>query len=114
MSAYTASKAALAGWADAVRGELAADGVHVAQVQPGVIATDFLERAQWRGPTAEADAKSMQEMLSSGGAMVQTPEQVAAAVVRAVDRGQREVMVGWPFKAINAVYNWTGVNVMAR
>lgn len=35
MPAYTASKFALAGFADAVRAELAPDGVAVVQVHPG-------------------------------------------------------------------------------
>ena len=35
MAAYSASKAALASFADAVRPELALSGIHLAQVQPG-------------------------------------------------------------------------------
>lgn len=37
MAAYSASKAALASWADAIRPELAKSDIHVAQIQPGAL-----------------------------------------------------------------------------
>lgn len=65
MSAYTASKFALAGFADSIRGELAQDGIHVAQVQPGVIKSNFMERAQWRGPGGDSGRKNLETAFSS-------------------------------------------------
>lgn len=114
MSAYTASKFALAGFTDSVRAELAPHGVAVVQVHPGVVASDFMERAQFRGETAEKDTKQMADLLASGGGgTIQTPEQVAASVMAAYKKQQREVMVGFPFKLLNSLYNMFGINVFA-
>lgn len=130
MAAYTASKAALAGWVDAVRPELvrwcttrrvvqtnhlqAGKGIHVAQIHPGVIKSDFLERAQFRGGSASAAAAQMRSMLDAPNMpLVQTPEQVAAAVVDAVNNRKDEVMVGLPFAALQAAYRTTGLNVFS-
>eukprot|EP00242_Pyramimonas_sp_CCMP2087_P014794 CAMPEP_0198207456 /NCGR_PEP_ID=MMETSP1445-20131203/10902_1 /TAXON_ID=36898 /ORGANISM="Pyramimonas sp., Strain CCMP2087" /LENGTH=320 /DNA_ID=CAMNT_0043880491 /DNA_START=61 /DNA_END=1020 /DNA_ORIENTATION=- len=63
MTAYTASKYALAGFTDALRYEVAPKGVHVAQVHPGVIKSDFMERAQFRGEGAAAARENMTKML---------------------------------------------------
>ena len=48
---YTASKFAIHGWSESLRMELAPDGVRVALVEPGAIATEI-----WRKGNAEADA----------------------------------------------------------
>jgi len=111
MTAYTASKYALAGFADALRYEMKPKGVHVAQVHPGVINSDFMERAQFRGDDAEALRGRMSSMLSSGmGGVVQKPEEIAEAVLRAVDCKQDEIVVGPVFKAAVQAYRLTGVN----
>jgi len=39
----------LQGFSDSLRLELSQKGVHVSTVHPGVIRSDFRERAQWRG-----------------------------------------------------------------
>lgn len=44
--AYSASKFALNGWADALRGEEAAAGVHVGTILPGFIATEGFPQAE--------------------------------------------------------------------
>lgn len=113
MSAYTASKFALAGFTDSIRAELAADGVAVVQVHPGVVASNFMERAQFRGDTAEQDSKQMAETLAGGSGIVQTPEQVAQACMTAYKKGQKEVVVGLPFKLLYSAYNTFGLNPFA-
>ncbi len=45
--------------------------------------------------------------------LVQTPEQVAAAVVDAVVNRKNEVMVGLPFAALQTATRVTGLNVFA-
>jgi len=57
MGPYTASKHAVRGWSDAMRGELATQGVHVALIEPGAIKTPMWEKGQ-----SEADV--LEEGLS--------------------------------------------------
>merc|ERR1719191_2311935 len=64
MSAYTASKFALAGWSEALRTELEPTGVHVAQVHPGVINSEWLERAVFE---KDDGAQKMRETLKLPG-----------------------------------------------
>ncbi|MEU0756953.1 SDR family NAD(P)-dependent oxidoreductase [Streptomyces albogriseolus] len=79
---YSASKAAVAVFADALRHELRGMGVGVSLVVPGVVDTPFFER---RGtPYARNRPRPV------------APERVADAVWRAVVRGRDEVYVpGW-------------------
>jgi short-subunit dehydrogenase len=73
--AYSASKAALAAWSDALRGEEQRHGVHVGLVLPGFISTEGF-------PQAELTAKPWTRW------MVSTPEQGAEAI-RAAGLGGR-------------------------
>jgi short-subunit dehydrogenase len=68
--AYSASKAALAGWSDALRGEEGANGVHVGLVLPGFISTEGF-------PQSELMDNPVTRRL------VSTPEQGAKAIVEA-------------------------------
>ena len=114
MSAYTATKFALDGFSQSLALEVAADGVHVAQVHPGVIASSFMERAQFRGERGAKAQGAMKEMLGGGGsgsAIVQTPEQIADAVWQAAERKKAEVVVGAPFKLAVGLYQYVGVNL---
>lgn len=44
---------------------------------------------------------------------MQTPDEVAAAAWRALERREGEVVVGGAFKAMVAAYDLTGINPMA-
>ena len=99
------------GFSDALRYELAPKGVHVAQVHPGVIDSDFLERAQFRGEAAAKTQETMSKMLSSG--MAQKPEEIADAVIEAMERKKKEIIVGPAFQAAVGAYRLTGANPFA-
>ena len=93
MTAYCAAKYALQGFADSLRLELAARGVHVATVHPGVIRSDFRTRAQWRG--SAGSRKSAMDTLLDGQSPVsslvtQSVEEVAEAAYEAVKTQQNE------------------------
>jgi len=75
--AYSASKAALAGWSDALRGEEGANGVHVGLVLPGFISTEGF-------PQAELTSKPWTRWL------VSTPEKGAEAIRHAGLGGKSE------------------------
>ena len=62
MTAYCASKYALTGLTESLRLELASTNVHLGMVHPGVINSDFMERAAFRGATA-AEAESQRQQM---------------------------------------------------
>lgn len=78
--AYVAAKHAVTGLMEALRPELAAEGVHVGLVHPTFVTTTV----------GAADGSSQR---SSTGAQV-TPEQVAAVVIDVVRRRRERVLVG--------------------
>lgn len=79
-SVYAASKAAVIAYSNALRLELASAHVHVMTVNPGPIATSFLTHADPTGQYAQAVAH-----------WALTPTHLAAAIVYAVQKRQREL-----------------------
>ncbi len=75
--AYSASKAALAAWSDALRAEEAAHGVHVGNVLPGFVPTEGFPQTELVGSVV-------------GRRFLGTPEDVAEAVVDAGLKGKAE------------------------
>ena len=80
-SIYCASKFALAGFTESLAYELEGTGVGVTLVNPGIIATPFFDHASFDAFPASARARAI------------APERVAAAIVRAVQRGSFEVTI---------------------
>ena len=78
-SAYAASKAAEAAYAESLRAELAGSGIVVSTVAPGVVDTEFFSR---RG---EPYARRTPRLMPAG--------RVAAAVVRSVETDRAECIV---------------------
>lgn len=79
-SVYAASKFALVGYTDALRMEVAADGIFVTTINPGPIVTPFFDIADPSG-----------EYLKNIARFSLTPEQVATKMMRYLGKKKREV-----------------------
>jgi short-subunit dehydrogenase len=86
-SAYSASKFALHGLADALRVELRGSGVSLGLVCPGSTRTEFQDRIERHGPV---QARRRLRRRSA--------ESVARAIVRMAGSRRREVVLGWDSK----------------
>jgi short-subunit dehydrogenase len=91
-SEYSASKFAVQGFSEALRAELAKDGVDVVIINPGLTQTNFSQNMLER--KAKMPVDHMRGM---------TPEQVAAATLRALERGKKEVTLTFQGKLIALV-----------
>jgi short-subunit dehydrogenase len=110
MTAYCASKYAVTGLTETLRLELAPQGIHVCAVHPGLINSDFLERAQFRDrdePGVELRRQKMSQMLKSEWAT--QPEDIAKAIWDAVKNQRAEVTVGPAFLASEAYRLFPGL-----
>ena len=88
--AYSASKFALAGWSDALYGELKPEGIHVGLVNPGFIATEGF-------PATEFVSHPLKRH------MVGSAEQAADAILKAGLEAKAEIYVPafyWAFAAL--------------
>lgn len=95
MTAYCASKYAVTGLTESLRLELAKTDIQVCAIHPGVINSDFLDRAQFRGQDEseiENRRQQMTQMLQSS--MVSQPEDIAKAIWEAVSKKQTDIVVG--------------------
>jgi len=88
-AAYAASKHAVHGWFDSLREEVRPAGVRVLIVCPGYVRTKISENAV----TATGGRHAR---LDRGQARGMAPEACAAALLRAVARGEDEILVGGP------------------
>ena len=79
-SEYSASKFAVQGFSEALRAELAKDGIDVLVICPGLTQTNFSHNM------LEQKAKVQLDHLRG-----MTPEQVAAITLRTIERGKHEV-----------------------
>jgi 3-dehydrosphinganine reductase len=93
---YTASKAALYGFAEVLRAELSPRGIRVTIAMPSATETAMLEHER---ATAPEPAKRLIE-----SARVITPDKVASAVLRAVARGNFSVIPGIDVRIQGAAY----------
>ena len=82
---YCATKWALHCVDDSLRRELQRDGIQVVKVCPGIVATNFRDHVlAGKAPGPVEDIRR-----------VVTPDQVAAAAIRGVERGRRTVYEPW-------------------
>ena len=85
-TAYSAAKFGLAGYADALRGELSRDGVQVHVIYPGSIATDVSRNAL----TADGSKRGRSDKVIDEGIR---PEDAAKTMLDAMANGEREIIV---------------------
>jgi NAD(P)-dependent dehydrogenase (short-subunit alcohol dehydrogenase family) len=86
LTAYSTTKFAVVGLSEALRDELAADGIGVTTVCPGIIDTPITRAARMRGPLDRPEVRAlMTERYRRRG---YTPERVARGILRAVQRGR--------------------------
>jgi short-subunit dehydrogenase len=91
-SEYSASKFAVEGFSEALRPELAKDGIDVIVVCPGLTQTNFSQNM--------IEQKARMPMDHMRG---MTAEAVADATLRALERGSRQIVLTWQAKAIALV-----------
>lgn len=80
-SGYAATKSALIGFAESLALELSADDIGVTIVNPGIVATEFFDRPGFRDFPPALHRRPL------------SPERVARATLRAVEREQPEIFV---------------------
>jgi NAD(P)-dependent dehydrogenase (short-subunit alcohol dehydrogenase family) len=96
LAPYSASKFALTGLSDAVRAEVAKDGIRVTTVLPGLMRTGSPFNASFKGRHREeftwfTIADSLPLATVSG-------ERAARQIVQACRYGRPNLVIGWPFK----------------
>jgi short-subunit dehydrogenase len=116
---YTASKAALHAFSLAARMELAADGIRVVTVLPGVTRSEFNATFLTSDPgKANAPAPERPRGSLMG---ITAPEKVAQAILRGIRRNQREVYVThkdrlfvWGANLLPGPFAWAMLRLRAR
>ncbi len=88
---YSAAKAYVLTFSEAVHQELRGHGVTVTALAPGPVETDFWQIAGWE----TASGKSFERAVP--GTLI-TPEQAARAGVEGLDHGERVVVPGLPMR----------------
>jgi len=95
-AAYSASKFAVRGFSEAVRHELAENGVGVTVVHPGGIKTRIAESARTGSGVSKAEweqgRKQFAKLLSI------PPETAAAQILEAVEKRRPRLLIGWSAK----------------
>jgi NAD(P)-dependent dehydrogenase (short-subunit alcohol dehydrogenase family) len=91
MAAYAASKAAVAGFSEVLKMELAGSAVAVSSVFPGVINTPIVRTSSIAPKVTSQQLEKLQAYYAAEGC---SPEVVAEAMVRAVQRGDDFVLTG--------------------
>jgi len=84
-TAYSASKFALRGYSEALRRELADEGIEVLYFAPRYTRTAM-------------NAGAVERMAQAVGMKQDAPERVAAQLIEAIERHARERYLGWPEK----------------
>lgn len=102
---YASSKFAVAGFSEAIRAELAKDGIQVVVINPGLTQTNFSQNM--------LEKKARMQMDHMRG---MTSEEVAEATLRAIEKGKNEITLTFRGKLlalVNRFAPWV-VDLFAR
>jgi short-subunit dehydrogenase len=95
-AAYSASKYAVRGFSEALRHELAENGVGVTVVHPGGIKTRIAESARTgSGVSAEEYEQGRRQFAKL---LTMPPEDAAAMIVEAIEKRRPRLLIGWSAK----------------
>jgi short-subunit dehydrogenase len=109
---YAASKAAVRAYSDVLREELRDTSVRVLTVHPGGVRTRIADSARVvdPGPLADSGAQLAQRF----GRIARTsPEAAAAAIVRAIERGDTRLLIGADARLGDALFRLAPARVSA-
>ena len=95
-AAYSASKFAVRGFSEAVRHELAEDGVGVTVVHPGGIKTRIAESARTGSGVSVEEYEQGRKQFAK--LLTMPPEAAAAQIVAAIEKRRPRLLIGWTAK----------------
>jgi len=95
-AAYSASKFAVRGFSEALRHELAEDGIGVTVVHPGGIKTRIAETARTGSGVSQGEWEQGQKQFNK---MLTIPPATAAAqIIEAIEKRRPRLLIGWSAK----------------
>ena len=95
-AAYSASKFAVRGFSEAVRHELAENGVGVTVVHPGGIKTRIAESARTGSWVSVEEYEQGRKQFAK--LLTMPPEKAAALIVEAIEKRRPRLLIGWSAK----------------
>jgi short-subunit dehydrogenase len=95
-AAYSASKFAVRGFSEAVRHELAENGVGVTVVHPGGIKTRIAESARTGSGVSVEEYEQGRKQFAK--LLTMPPETAAAQIVAAIEKRRPRLLIGWSAK----------------
>ena len=96
---YSAAKAYVLTFSEAIHQEVRGHGVTVTALAPGPVDTDFWQIAGWETATGRSFERSVPGALIS-------PQQAARAGVEGLERGERVVVPGLPIRAAMTAWRY--------
>jgi len=103
-TAYVASKFAVRGFSESLRHELEGTGIEITVIHPGGIRTGIATSARIAAAADQEAAKASRRAFAEAF-LTFPPEQAAAAIVRAIERRQKRLLIGADARAA-AVLQW--------
>ncbi len=102
LAPYDAAKFALRGWSEALGAEEARNGVSVLTIVPGLMRTGSFGHALVKG--RRYSEASIFSLLASLPLLTTSAEHAARRIVRAVENGERHVVIGAPAKLLRLAH----------
>lgn len=101
-AAYCASKFAVRGFNESLRGELQGTGVNITSVHPGGIDTNIAAASRFTaGPDGDRDKTKAVQAFKQ--AAITSPEQAAQQIVKGIERNTPRVVIGKDAKFIGTI-----------